>query len=71
MGNIAIELDENIEDKIIVFINEYKKDNSKNKFILDENHFKGIYVFLGTKPKNNPFPLGSFEDINIYLGGDE
>lgn len=71
MANTHIEVDKKIEEKINSFIDEYKKDSNKNKFPLDEEHFKEVFVFFGKKPKNNPFPLGSFGNISIYLGGDE
>jgi hypothetical protein len=52
-------------------IRAYEANPEINVFPLDEVHFKGLYLYINKKPKTNPFPLGTYNDYVIYLGGPE
>lgn len=68
---VMIETSEYLDNNIEKFIRVYEANPEMNVFPLDEVHFKGVYLYINKKPKINPFPLGTYNDYVIYLGGPE
>lgn len=70
-SKVKIEASDYLDDNIEKFITVYESNPALDVFPLDEAHFKGVYLYINKKPKGNPFPLGTYNEYVLYLGGSE